>query len=225
MGIAVALGVAGWVAFRVWRTPVRDPIEVGISDSAQVEKMLYRLGLVNVDLSQCVETETIDGKVRIVSFYLDGRELPPGFHREWTLSERLGKRHVVLTGISNLSELRFLKLVNVAVFELPEEIGRLKKLEYLQIANGRLTSLPDSLGQASALAFLYFPTNRISALPASVCTLDGVKALMVAGNPGIRFPPGRCLENLGTLYIDRSQVDLLPKHLPNRIEYTTVKAD
>jgi hypothetical protein len=74
--------------------------------------------------------DAIDGQARIVSFHLDGRRLP-GIDRKRSWSERWGKRHILLTGISNLSELRELKISNVPVFELPEEMAQLGKLRHL----------------------------------------------------------------------------------------------
>lgn len=224
IGIAAAFGIAIWITVHTRRTPEPPLPETGISDSSQVERILYRLGLVDVDLSRCIRTDTIDGRVRIVTIFLDGRRLP-GVYRKRTWKERWGKRPVYLAGISNLTELRELKLANVAVFELPEEIGLLDKLSYLEISNGRLSSLPDSLGKASSLEFLYLQNNRISVLPNSACALDRLRVLMVAGNPQIHLPSGRCLENLSTLYIDRSQFERVPEHLRDRIRYTTVKAD
>jgi len=224
IGLALFVLFLAGVAFQIWKTPVPGVIKAGLSDSLQVVEILDRMGLVDVDFSRCVRTDTIGGRVRIVSLYLDGRHLP-GKDRERTWREKLGKRQAYLTGISNLSELRHLRFQNFAVFDLPEELGLLKKLSDLVVANGKLRRLPDSLGTASALETLNLPNNEISQLPSSVCAMKGLRRLMIAGNRNLRIPPEGCLENLKDLYINRSQLDGVPPHLRDRVSFVAERND
>jgi Leucine-rich repeat (LRR) protein len=88
-----------------------------------------------------------------------------------------------------------------------------------------LDQLPDSLGYASDLAYLYLPNNQISELPSSVCSLKRLRSLMIAGNRNIRIPPEDCLENLKDLYINRSQLKVVPLFLRDRVSFVAERND
>ena len=84
--------------------------------------------------------------------------------------------------LSNLRELRTLRLDHNSFRSIPEALGQLTALEILSCSDNRLDSLPESIGSLQNLQILDAHSNSITELPASMWQCASLRILNVTSN-------------------------------------------
>lgn len=129
-------------------------------------------------------------------------ELPPEFADLTALSHLTIVGESGLTSLSGIGQLTSLKYLNVSdspITELPDEIGNLTNLTFLQVEHTQIAALPDSLGQLSNLRQLYVGRNRLTELPDTLDSLTLLRTVRASDNQLTQLPS----------YIDRWELHTL----------------
>ncbi|MDO9213844.1 MAG: leucine-rich repeat domain-containing protein [Methylococcales bacterium] len=113
--------------------------------------------------------------------------------------------------IGQLDSLRTLYLYLNQLRYLPPEIGQLTALEELVIGSNQLRWLPAEIAQIKQLRRLYAPNNQLSRFPPDITRLSALYALGLSNNPLTCLPPDIVqLSRLRELYLDNTQLHALP---------------
>ncbi len=144
LAIIFLLGSAVFVFDAYWSIPVRTEVSPDLSDSATVAIFFQKMGYEEFDFSRFVKIDTIDNRRRITRIFLDGRNLPAR-KRDRTFIESFQRSEEIFTGLSNLSELRYLRIRNIHLYQMPPEIAELHKLEEKEFTNTGIENPPISL--------------------------------------------------------------------------------
>ena len=75
-----------------------------------------------------------------------------------------------------------LRLTDLGISELPDEIGQLVNLRVLDLGHNHLASLPESIGQLDNLQKLDLGGNQLASLHASIGQLANLQLLDLTGN-------------------------------------------
>ena len=107
-----------------------------------------------------------------------------------------------------------LNLDDLALFELPTEIGLLTTLVALHVSRNRLFELPDSIGSLEQLRVLYADQNNLGHLPESLGRLRKLQVLNIHQNK-IRRLPGSfaALKQLSLFWVRGNPLESLPEGL------------
>ena len=148
--ITSLLGSAALLFDAYWSIPVRTAVSPDLSDSATVAIFFQKMGYEEFDFSSFVKVDTIDNRRRITRLFLDGRNLPAR-QRARTFIESFQRSEEIFTGLSNLSELKYLRIRNIPLYQMPQEITALHKLEEKEFTNTGIENPPISLRIINAI--------------------------------------------------------------------------
>ncbi|MEJ2251311.1 MAG: leucine-rich repeat domain-containing protein [Candidatus Lokiarchaeota archaeon] len=129
------------------------------------------------------------------------------------------------TGITELTNLRELKLVANEYKSLPDSLGNLKNLELLNLGFNRLTKLPNTFRNFENLRYLDISDNHFKSFPEVIFELKNLEILNIEGNP-IPSSPDEInrLENLRELNIFVTHIIKLPKSILSLKKLRKIKA-
>jgi len=116
--------------------------------------------------------------------------------------------------LSQLSNLRELKLGWNKLTSLPETFSFPPNLQTLSLATNRMTSLPDTIGKLSELQTLYVHNNQLTSLPEMLSQLSNLQILDLSNIKLTSLPEtlGN-LSNLRELKLSDNQLTSLPETL------------
>jgi len=110
----------------------------------------------------------------------------------------------------------YLKLRELALQSLPEEIGKFKYLKLLDVYGNYLEELPKSIGNLENLEILVLTSNRLKELPYEIGELKKLRKLYLEGNKIRELPKSiGDLENLKELYVGYNELTELPPEIKN----------
>ena len=141
--------------------------------------------LKSIDLSGCYEIQSLPDdffqltqleELQLYSTELYSDEI--GSLKKLKKLSLSGDLYEIPVWIFDLKELTELVLNEVALSEIPSEIGELTKLEYLDLGfNERVTELPDSFGNLTNLKHLLLTSCSLQSLPKSFINLTQLEKL------------------------------------------------
>ena len=95
---------------------------------------------------------------------------------------------IMLALIGDFSDLKYLDLSQIDVFEIPDSFLNLKKLKCLNLSDTKILSFPISITQIHSLKRLYLTNTEISELPESIGELVNISYLDIAGTGICELP-------------------------------------
>ena len=136
-----------------------------------------------------------------------------------------GRRLTVLPPeITQLTNLRELRLDGSRLTALPPEIGQLTNLQTLRLDGSRLTALPPEIAQLTNLQTLALDGNRLTALPPEIVQLTNLQELRLDNNGLTALPPEIVqLTNLQTLALDGNRLTALPPEIGQLTNLQTLR--
>ncbi|MFS7950918.1 putative P-loop containing nucleoside triphosphate hydrolase, leucine-rich repeat domain superfamily [Helianthus anomalus] len=117
--------------------------------------------------------------------------------------------------ICSLQHLRFLKLMDCGIEELPEDIGQLECLEELDLAQSKIKHLSNSICKLKHLKTLILNRCKVCKLPENFGQIDSLNKLDLRYCKIRDIPPSICkLKHLEYLYLSNcSELEKLPENL------------
>jgi internalin A len=121
--------------------------------------------------------------------------------------------------IGQLTSLQMLRLDGNELTALPSEIGQLTGLRTLRLDGNDLTALPSEIGQLTSLQILRLSGNRLTALPSEIGQLASLQTLTLFENRLTALPPevGQ-LTSLQMLRLEGNQLTVLPLELADQLD-------
>ncbi|KAL2920383.1 hypothetical protein HK105_200456 [Polyrhizophydium stewartii] len=90
--------------------------------------------------------------------------------------------------IAGFSHLKYLRLTNNSITELPEEFGELSELVELDVTYNQLEAIPESIGNLTKLQYFWINNNKVKQLPDSICRLTKLEWLWLDSNQIPKLP-------------------------------------
>ncbi|XP_045461834.1 E3 ubiquitin-protein ligase LRSAM1-like isoform X1 [Harmonia axyridis] len=155
----------------------------------------------------------------------DIKEVPQGIYSlcRVFLKERLSLESNCLSSLSGggiLSELRFLKILNIShnnFITLPESIGTLTSLQEFYASHNSLKELPGSLCDLENLQILDVSHNKLKQLPDDIGILQYLKKLNLVNNHLKQLPASICqAQRLVCLNLDPEHFEYPPEEVVKR---------
>lgn len=127
---------------------------------------------------------------------------------EW---RRIAKEKIINCYKNNSHTLR---LTDLGLTFLPDEIGQLRSVTTLELAGNQLRELPATIGQLRSLEILNANWNQLQTLPVEIGALKNLKELLVFDNQLQELPAsiGRLI-SLTTLNAEKNQLQILPAEI------------
>jgi small GTP-binding protein len=161
-----------------------------------------------------ISRKGVEDRVRRLVEDLRGRE------EKSKMSMQEAKRRIAEALNTNATELR---LTNLNLTSLPNNIGSLTHLTTLDLKNNKLTSLPESIANLTNLTTLRIRSNNLNALPDCIQNLTRLTTLEAWSNRFTTCPDwiGN-LTNLTLLNISYNKLKFLPESIRNLTSLTTL---
>eukprot|EP00961_Rhodomonas_salina_P304278 3941540-Rhodomonas_salina.2 len=102
---------------------------------------------------------------------------------------------IITSNPDRLQNITDVRLVGLALEDLPPQLFQLKKLQFLSLARNRLRQIPHSIEELAMLETLDISFNPINILPASMGVLTRLKTLRTRGTPWFLNPPQEILDS------------------------------
>ena len=107
-----------------------------------------------------------------------------------------------------LTQIKFLSLLNNRIKEIPHNINFLKNLILLGLCNNEITSIPDSLFQLNKLSSLCLHGNLLTELPDKIGALTELKSLTISNNSITQLPSSiRELHKLSQIDLENTLIN------------------
>jgi len=153
-----------------------------------------------------IETSDFWQQQQLIYLSINGRDNTIG--RIWSHNSSLFHK------VMQFTELKYLKIINDRIKEIPASISQLTNLLELDLSNNLLESLPPEIGLLNNLIVLDLSDNRLSKLPPEIGNLKNLIRLELINNEISKLPPdiGK-LSNLKELYLG-------PKNLSEKVFFS-----